>query len=113
MSQKLWNKVAKKFMKAGSLPFPINDTVIDILKMVITEEQANFIALLRKSSYNLEELKSLTDLDDESLNKMIKDLNHNGALTAIPSKSTGVMVYRIVPFFPGMLEFTLIRGETN
>ena len=113
MSQKLWNKVAKKFMKAGSLPFPINDTVIDILKMVITEEQANFIALLRKSSYNLEELKSLTDLDDESLNKMIKDLNHNGALTAIPSKSTGVMVYRIVPFFPGMLEFTLMRGETN
>ena len=113
MSDKLWDKVARKFMKAGSLPFPINDTVIDILKMVITEEQAMFLSLLKKSSYNLEQLKSLTDMNDEALNKMIKDINHTGALTAIPSKSTGVMVYRIVPFFPGMLEFTLMRGETN
>lgn len=113
MSEKLWDKVAKRFMKAGSLPFPINDTIINILKMVITEEQAKFLVLLRKSSYNLEQIKPLTDMDDEALNKMIKDLNHSGALTAIPSKSTGVMVYRIVPFFPGMLEFTLMRGETN
>ena len=113
MSEKLWNKVAQRFMKAGSLPFPINDTIINILKMVITEEQAKFLLLLRKSSYNLEQIKPLTDMDDEALNKMIKDLNHSGALTAIPSMSTGVMVYRIVPFFPGMLEFTLMRGETN
>lgn len=100
-------------MKAGSLPFPINDTIIDILKMVITEEQAKFLLQFKKSSYNLDELKSLTDLDDDVLNKMIKDLNHVGALTAIPSITTGIMVYRIVPFFPGMLEFTLMRGETN
>jgi len=52
-------------------------------------------------------------MEDLALKQMIKDLNHNGALTAIPSMSTGVMVYRIVPFFPGMLEFTLMRGETN
>ncbi len=113
MSEKLWDNVAKRFMKAGNLPFTINDTIIDILKMVITEEQARFLVLLRKSSYNLEQLKSLTDMGDETLTKMIKDLNHSGALTAIPSISTGVMVYRIVPFFPGMLEFTLMRGETN
>ena len=113
MPEKLWYKVAKRFMKAGSLPFPISDTIIDILKMVITEEQAKFLLLLRKSSYNLEQIKPLTDLDDKALNKMIKDLNHVGALTAIPSMSTGVMVYRVVPFFPGMLEFTLMRGETN
>ena len=113
MSENLWYKVAQRFMKAGSLPFPINDTIIGILKMVITEEQAKFLVLLRKSSYNLEQIKSLTNMNDVALNKMIKDLNHSGALTAIPSISTGVMVYRIVPFFPGMLEFTLMRGETN
>ncbi len=113
MSEKLWYKVARRFIKAGTFPMPVNDTVIEILKMVITEEQAKFLLLLKKPSYNIDQIKEITDLDDETLNNIIKDLNHSGGLTAIPSRSTGVMVYRIPPFFPGMLEFTLMRGETN
>jgi len=87
--------------------------VIEILKEILTEEQANFLLSLRKPSYNIDQLKKIADLDEASLNNMLKELTHIGALTAFPSRRTGIMVYRLAPFFPGLLEFTLMRGETN
>jgi Pyruvate/2-oxoacid:ferredoxin oxidoreductase delta subunit len=36
-----------------------------------------------------------------------------GLLTGMPSRSTGIMVYRLVAFLPGLLEFTLMKGETG
>lgn len=113
MSEKLWYKVVRNFVKAGKMPLPANDTAIEILKTIITEEQAKFVLSFKKSSYNSEEIKSLTDLDENALDEMLNDLMHIGAVTGIPSRSTGIMVYRLAPFFPGLLEFTLMRGETN
>lgn len=108
-----WFKVARRFMKSAKIPLPITDTVIDILKLVITEEQAAFILQLKKQSYNSEELLDAVDLKGEALDKMLNDLMHIGAVTGIASRSTGIMVYRVAPFFPGMLEFTLMRGESG
>ena len=79
----------------------------------MTEEQAQFIVQFKKTSYNSEEIKLLTDLDDKALDKMLNDLMYAGAITGIPSRSTGIMVYRLSPFLPGLLEFTLMRGETG
>ena len=47
-----WYKVARRLMKSSKIPLPITDTVIDILKLVLTEEQAEFILQLQKLSYN-------------------------------------------------------------
>ena len=107
---KLYHKLAQNFVNAGMMPFSITDTVAEIMKIVFTEEQARFLLNI-KTSYRLEQIKSLTDLDDDALDKMLKELMYIGAIIAIPSRSTGVMVYRLAPFFPGMLEFTLMRGE--
>lgn len=35
MSEKFWYKVARIFIKAGRLPLPVNNAVIEILKDVI------------------------------------------------------------------------------
>jgi len=111
MTEKLWNKVAKNVIKAGALPVPVSGAIIETLKILITEVQAKFLLLFKKPSYNIDEIKSKTDLDEESLNKMLKDLMYIGVITGIPSRSTGIMVYRLTPYFPGLLEFTLMRGE--
>jgi Pyruvate/2-oxoacid:ferredoxin oxidoreductase delta subunit len=111
MSEKLWFKVARCFIKAGRLPIAVSDTAINIVKTLVTEEQAKFIILLTKPPYNIEEIKKLTDMDDKSLNKMLNDLMHIGVISGIPSRSTGIMVYRVTPFLPGLLEFTMMRGE--
>ena len=107
---KLYHTIAQNFVNAGKFPFTISDTVVEIMRIVFTEEQAKFL-LNFKTSYRLEQILPLTDLEGEALDKMLKELMHLGAIIAIPSRSTGVMVYRLAPFFPGMLEFTLMRGE--
>lgn len=113
MSEKLWYKVSRVFIKAGRLPVPITDTVIEILKTILTEDQAKFMLLFKKPSYNLDEIKPNTDLDEVSLQKMLNELMHIGVISGIPSRSTGIMVYRVTPFLPGLLEFTLMRGGTS
>jgi NAD-dependent dihydropyrimidine dehydrogenase PreA subunit len=83
------------------------------MQTLLTEEQAKFIVLLKKRSYNIDEIRPLTDMDDKALNKMLNDLMNIGVISGIPSRSTGVMVYRKTPLLPGIIEFTLMRGETD
>ena len=109
--KKIWYKLARNYIRAGAFPFPVTDVVINILKEILTEAQAKFLLQLKKPSYNLAQIEALTDLSEEELKVMLEELADLGALTAIPSRSTGVMVYRLPPFFPGLLEFTLMKGE--
>ena len=106
----LYRKITQNFLNAGGMPIPITDTVVEIMKLVFTEEQAKFLLNFKKS-YRPEQLKSITDLEGDALDKMLKELMHLGAVIGLESRSAGVMVYRLAPFFPGMLEFTLMRGE--
>lgn len=116
MSEKLWYKTARTVVKAGGMPFPVTETLIELLKNMITEEQADFIAkiFVRKPNLSTEELKKKSILEDEALNKMLYDLQHLGVVVGSQSKTTGVTVYRLQPPFPGMFEFFLMRpGESE
>jgi Pyruvate/2-oxoacid:ferredoxin oxidoreductase delta subunit len=114
MSDKLWYNLAGKILRSGGPPVPINETLIELLKTVLdeNEEQVKFLLIFNKP-LRLDQIKEKLALDNESLNKMLDDLMYVGLLTGIPSRSTGVMIYRLVAFLPGLLEFTLMRGETG
>jgi len=116
MSEKLWYKTARTVVKAGGMPFPVTDTLMELLKNMITEEQADFIAkiFVRKPNLSTEELKKKSTMEDEALNKILYDLQHLGVIVSSQSKTTGVTVYRLQPPFPGMFEFFLMRpGESE
>ncbi|TFG06705.1 MAG: hypothetical protein EU539_06920 [Promethearchaeota archaeon] len=115
MTEKLWYKLARTVIKAGNMPIPINETLIELLKAIISEDQAQFIITVfkRKPNLNIDEIKERIDIDDESLNRMLEDLMNNGVLVGLASRSTGIMVYRLLGPFPGMFEYTLMRGETG
>ena len=94
--------------------FPVTDTLIELLQNIVTEEQAKFIIKVynRKPNMNLDEIKKKSDLDDDSLTRMLDKLQYKGVIVGTQSKSTGIIVYRLQPPFPGMFEFQLMRpGE--
>jgi len=113
MSEKLWFKVVRKFIKAGRLPIRVSDTLIEIFKTLLTEDQAKFLLLFKKPSYNIKQIKSKTDLDDESIYNILSALMHAGVISGIPSRTTGTMVYRLMPLLPGIIETTFMKGETS
>ncbi|NVM56058.1 MAG: 4Fe-4S binding protein [Candidatus Helarchaeota archaeon] len=113
MSSQIWKKVARNIVNAGVMPFPINDTVIEFLQAKIPEDQAKFLLIFKKPSLNLDQIKEQTDLNEEEILQMLEMLMNNGIVSGNPSRSTGIMVYSLMPLFPGIIEFSLMKGETS
>jgi ferredoxin len=115
MSEQLWYKLARTVAKAGQMPMPINEILLELLQTIMTEEQAKFIVKVfnKKPSLNIDQIKGKIDLDDESLHIVLNDLMDGGIVVGTPSRRTGIMVYRLLGPFPGMFEYTMMRGETG
>jgi ferredoxin/predicted transcriptional regulator len=115
MSEKLWYKVARTVGKAGQMPMAINDDLIELLQNIITDKQAKFIIKVfnKKPSLNVDQIREKIDLDDPSLHQMLNSLMDGGIVVGTTSRRTGVKVYRLLGPFPGMFEYTLIRGEVG
>jgi len=110
LTDKFWYKVARTIVKAGRFPFPISDTLIDLLMNLMTQEQANFILNFKKPSLTLEEIKENSDLEENSIIKMLNELMYRGIIIGAMSNSAGAMVYRLMPMFPGIFEYQFLRG---
>ena len=52
-------------------------------------------------------------MDENELEKMLKDLMHEGVISRFPDEESGIMVYNLNPFLPGIFEYTLMRGGTS
>lgn len=113
MNEKLWNKVTRNIVKAGVFPVPISNSLIEILQELLTEEQANFLLIFKNPSMTLEQIKQKTDMDEDSILQMLETLMYNGIIIGAMSRSAKVMVYRLMGPFPGIFEYTNLRGETD
>ena len=112
-SEKTWYKAARTIVKAGQLPMVVNETLIELLKLILTVEQAEFISIFRKPSLSIDQIKEKTTLNDEKLNEILNELMDNGIVIGVPSKRTGIMVYRLLGYFPGVFEMQFMRGEVG
>ena len=113
-SEKIWQKAARTIVKAGYIPFPLNDTLLELLKILMTEEQANFIhQVFKKSSLRMDQIKERTDLDDASIMRLLNDLMDGGIVVGSFSRTTGDDIYRLMGPFPGIFEYTFMRGGTT
>lgn len=112
--KKKWYRTARNIVRAGNMPFPAqNPTLIKLLQLLITEEEADFInrVFRLKPNLNMDQIKDQIDMNEESIMGILKNLMNKGVITGTQSTSTGITVYRLMPPFPGMFEFTLMRGE--
>lgn len=94
------------------MPFPVNNTLIEFLQAKMTEEQAKFLLIFRKPSLNLDEIKQKATLKEPELSKTLNTLMDDGILTDSIS-GEGVRVFTLMPLFPGILEFGLLKGESG
>ncbi|MBD3197637.1 MAG: 4Fe-4S dicluster domain-containing protein [Candidatus Lokiarchaeota archaeon] len=111
MSERKYKKAANIIVKAGILPFPITDTLMEIMQLLYTEEEADFIikAFKRRVSQTLEQLKSTTGYSEELILKNVNSLAEKGALFNQPN-SKGVRVYRLLPLIMvGIFEYVFMR----
>lgn len=110
----VWQSAAQAIVNAGRIPIIISDTLIQLLQELMTEEQADFLQIfMEKPSLNIDEIKQRTKLSENDLDKMLDSLMYGGIVVGTSSRSTGIMVYRLLGPFPGLFEYTNLRGETG
>ena len=110
MLDEKYKKAARAIVKAGAFPFPINDTMLKILKQLITEEELDLILAFRRNpSQTMEQLKQNSKLSEEQIIKHTKSLAKKGIIFNQPS-SAGIMVYRLMPILMvGIFEYTFMK----
>jgi len=117
MSEKLWQKVVRIVATAGAIPFPkdYDNVIIEILQNLINEEQARFLLHFKKPSLNIDQIleKTKDEFDENAIKRLLKELMTNGVIVKSQSRSTGIDVYRLLGPFPGMFEYTMMKGETG
>jgi len=109
LSEERYKKAAQRIIKAGSLPFPINETLINIIKQMISEEELDFIdAFRRKTSQTLEELRETSKMSENQILRHVQSLAKKGYIFNQPN-SQGIMVYRLMPLvMVGAFEYTFM-----
>ncbi len=112
MTEKIWIDAVNAINRAGKIPMPATDTLLALVQNILTHEQAEFIPVFTKP-LTLEEILERTEMERARVEKMLEDLMYAGVITGLPSRSTGVVVYRLLPAFPGIFEFSLMRGGTS
>jgi ferredoxin len=110
MSEDKYKKAAQIIIRAGILPFPLTDTLLEILKYIIREEDLDFIMTFkRKFSQTMEELKKNSKMSEPEILEHINFLTQKGVIFNQPS-SNGVMVYRLLPLMMvGPFEYLLMK----
>jgi len=110
MSEEKYRKAARTIIKAGNFPFPISNTMIELLKLLINEDQLNFIMAFRKrQSQTMEQLKLSSKMAEEEILAHVRKLAKVGFIFNQPN-SKGIMVYRLMPLvMVGAFEYTFMK----
>lgn len=110
MLDEKYKKAAQIIVKAGILPTAVNKTLIEILKLLLTEDELDFInAFRRKTSQTMEELKRTSKLSEAQILSFVKRLAKKGFIFNQPN-SKGVMIYRLMPLLMvGAFEYLYMK----
>jgi Na+-translocating ferredoxin:NAD+ oxidoreductase RNF subunit RnfB len=105
-----YRTAASAILKAGRIDFPISPTFIDLMKAQLDEEDLDFIiAFSTQSSFSLEDLRKLTKLSEEEIDKRASKLAKKGFIFNQVGGS-GVKVYRLFPIeIVGAMEYMFMK----
>jgi len=97
MSEADYEKALKTIFKAGGFQFPFSETVHEILKITIKDENLDLLlAFGEKTSQTMDQLKESSGLSEEDILKKADELAKMGVIINQPNRS-GVMVYQLFP----------------
>jgi ferredoxin len=112
MSEKIWQKAAQAVVKASIDPLlQANETIVELLKTLLDEEEAKLISNFRKPILSIERLKEKSGLDDHTIKQMLNSIMKKGVIMDIPHKKTGEMVYQLLAPLPFLWEYSIIKKD--
>jgi len=107
-----YKNVAEIINKAGEFAYPITDTLINILKYNVDEEDLDLIfGFNNQISQTMEQLKENTGLAEDQILKKVKSLAKKGVIFNQPNRQ-GVMIYRLLPV-ARQFEYTFMKKLDN
>ena len=63
-------KAAKIFLRAGQMPITPSDTLAQMIEVLMTKEQAEFLTIFKKNSYTIDQIKEKAKgYSDEEIQK--------------------------------------------
>ena len=99
--------------KQGMIPFPLSDSAVEIIHMVVGDDEDALdliCAFKERSSQTTEQLVESSGFPREKVERVATALAKKGLIFNQPS-STGIMVYRLMPFMVvGLMEYVFM-GE--
>jgi len=111
MDEKTIKKAARIIIKSGMLPFPVTDTLMEIMGLLYTEDELKFIikAFRRKPSLTMDQLREKTGMPEEEIKTLTDSLAKKGALF-VSQSSSGLTIYRLLPLIMvGIFEYTYMK----
>ena len=107
-----YRKAANIINKAGQFSYPVTDSLIEILKHNIKEENLDFIMAFEENfSQTMEQLKASSGLPEVDILQKVDALAKKGVIFNQPSR-TGLMVYRLLPI-ARQFEYTFMKKLEN
>lgn len=105
-----YKQAAEAISNASPTPLPVYDTLLSILKLIMTEDEAGLvIAFTDKRSQTIEELKVSSGLSEHELTQKLSVLAKKGVVFDQPNRK-GVKVYRLLPVFNvGTFEYMFMK----
>ncbi len=106
-----FKKAAGLIASAGMIPFAVTDTLLEIVKFYLDEDDADFInvAFDGAKSLSIDQLKEKTGLSEKEIKARTDSLAKKGIIFNQPN-SRGVMVYRLLPLIlVGTFEYTFMN----
>lgn len=114
----VYRQVSEIMVGAGGTPVPITDTLIKIIKRIVSVEETDFVLVFKdQKSQTLDQLLENSNFSEAQILKMTENLAKKGVIFNQPNRS-GVVVYRLLPLINvGVFEYTfmqkLVRSEEN
>ncbi|MFX0056799.1 MAG: 4Fe-4S dicluster-binding protein [Candidatus Hodarchaeota archaeon] len=103
-----YEKVAEIINRAGEFSYPITDTLIEILKYNINEENLDLVlGFTNQISQTMEQLIKNTGLSENQILKKAELLAKKGVIFNQPNRQ-GVIVYRLLPV-ARQFEYTFMK----
>ncbi len=105
-----YREVCEIIVQAGGTPLPVTDTLVEIIKRVVSVDEVDFILFFKeKKSQTLDQLKETSGLNEDEIVEMTNKLAKKGVIFNQPS-SSGLMVYRLLPLINvGIFEYLFMK----
>jgi formate hydrogenlyase subunit 6/NADH:ubiquinone oxidoreductase subunit I len=109
MTEDLYFKLGER-LNENPIKWPLDDVFLGILREYYTEKEAALGANFPLGSHPIGALAKQLDRDEEALLGLLNAMADNGQVFTAKGKDGGVE-YSLTPFFPGVFEFQLMRGN--